>query len=99
MITYSDYQKGDSAEDKGCVMINEFPLGQSQYIAITVATSKTFKSIKGAEKYMLSLGYVKLGVKKVGEHPSNTLANIEKRVQTSIHEQKDNRSIQNKMKL
>lgn len=47
-----DYQRG---EDKGAILIN----GEHSFIAVTIATSKTFKSFKGAEKYMDKYNYKK----------------------------------------
>lgn len=47
-----DYHRG---EDKGAILIN----GERSFIAVTIATSKTFKSLKGAEKYMSKYDYKK----------------------------------------
>ena len=37
----------------GSIMVN----GEKSYIAVTATTSKTFRSMKGAEKFMATLEY------------------------------------------
>ena len=54
-MTTTNYIKGKS--NKGGIMENIYA-GQKSYIAVTVATSKTFKSLKGAQKYMAKFDYV-----------------------------------------
>lgn len=38
---------------KGSIMVN----GEKSYIAVTATVSKTFRSMKGAEKFMTAKGY------------------------------------------
>lgn len=45
-----DYKRGN---DEGGILIN----GKDQYIAVTVSTSKKFKSLRGAQKFLESYGY------------------------------------------
>lgn len=45
-----DYRRG---ADKGGILVN----GKDQYIAVTEATSKKFKSLRGAQKFLESYGY------------------------------------------
>lgn len=45
-----DYKRGN---DEGGSLIN----GKDQYIAVTVSTSKKFKSLRGAQKFLESYGY------------------------------------------
>ena len=54
-MTTIDYERGTS---KGGITINNYA-GVTTYIAVTIATSKTFKSLKGAEKFMTDRGYKK----------------------------------------
>lgn len=53
----TDYIKGK--ENKGSIMENTYA-GEVSYIAVTISSSKTFKSVKGAEKYMSKFGYEKV---------------------------------------
>ena len=45
-----DYKRVNS-ELTGAIMVNEYN-GNLSYIAVTASSSKTFKSMKGAEKYI-----------------------------------------------
>lgn len=45
-----DYKRGN---DEGGILIN----GKDQYIAVTVSTSKKFKSLRGAQKFLECYGY------------------------------------------
>lgn len=45
-----DYKRGN---DEGGILIN----GKDQYIAVTMSTSKKFKSLRGAQKFLESYGY------------------------------------------
>lgn len=45
-----DYRRGDA---KGGILVN----GKDQYIAVTESTSKKFKSLRGAQKFLESYGY------------------------------------------
>lgn len=45
-----DYKRGN---DEGGILIN----GKDQYIAVTVSTSKKYKSLRGAQKFLESYGY------------------------------------------
>lgn len=54
-----DYKKRNSAEDTGAIIINVYG-GKKEYIAVTVATSKAYKTLKGAEKMMEFFGYDKI---------------------------------------
>lgn len=45
-----DYKRGN---DEGGILVN----GKDQYIAVTVSTSKKFKSLRGAQKFLESYGY------------------------------------------
>ena len=45
-----DYKRGNA---EGGILIN----GKDQYIAVTVSTSKKFKSLRGAQKFLESYGY------------------------------------------
>lgn len=44
-----DYKKRNSAENTGAIIINVYG-GKKEYIAVTVTTSKAYKTLKGAEK-------------------------------------------------
>lgn len=46
-----DYVKRGSKEDKGAIIINVYG-NEKEYIAVTISTSKTYKTLKGAEKMM-----------------------------------------------
>ena len=54
-----DYVKRNSKEDKGAIIINVYR-GKTEYIAITISTSKTYKTLKDAEKMMEFLEYDKI---------------------------------------
>ena len=54
-MTIINYVKGKS--NKGAIIQNGYA-GSITYIAVTIATSKTFKSLKGAQKYMAKFEYV-----------------------------------------
>ena len=54
-----DYKKRNSKEDKGAIIINVYG-GRTEYIAITVTTSNTYKTLKGAEKMMAFFEYDKI---------------------------------------
>lgn len=45
-----DYKRGN---DEGGILVN----GKDQYIAVTASTSKKFKSLRGAQKFLESYGY------------------------------------------
>lgn len=45
-----NYKRGN---DEGGILVN----GKDQYIAVTVSTSKKFKSLRGAQKFLESYGY------------------------------------------
>ena len=51
-----DYAKRGSKEDKGAIIINVYG-NEKEYIAVTISTSKTYKTLKGAEKMMKFFGY------------------------------------------
>ena len=51
-----DYVKKNSKEDKGAIMIDAYG-SEKAYIAVTISTSKTYKTLKGAEKMMKFFGY------------------------------------------
>jgi hypothetical protein len=53
-MTTINYERGTS---KGGITINNY--SGVTYIAVTAAASKTFKSLKGAEKFMAERGYKK----------------------------------------
>lgn len=53
-----DYVKRNSREDKGAIMIDMYG-SEKAYIAVTISTSKTYKTLKGAERMMESFGYKK----------------------------------------
>lgn len=55
-----DYKKAVSTsnEPTGAIMIDNY-LGKPTYTAVTVSTSKTFKSLKRAENFMPEFGYIK----------------------------------------
>lgn len=53
-----DYVKKNSKEDKGAIMIDVYG-SEKAYIAVTISTSKTYKTLKGAEKMMKFFGYKK----------------------------------------
>lgn len=52
-----EYKKSKS-ELEGAITVNS-NCGRDSFIAVTASSSKTFKSMKGAEKYMNSFGYFK----------------------------------------
>lgn len=54
-----DYVKRNSKEDKGAIIINVYG-GMKEYIAVTISTSRTYKTLKGAEKMMEFFGYDKI---------------------------------------
>lgn len=53
-----DYKK-ENSELTGSIMVNEYA-GQASYIAVTASASKTYKSLKGAEKFMAEYNYKKI---------------------------------------
>lgn len=53
-MTIIDYKKSENTE--GAIINNN---GKG-YIAVTCATSKNFKTLKGAEIYMNNMGYFKV---------------------------------------
>lgn len=53
-----DYVKKNSKEDKGAIMIDVYG-NEKAYIAVTISTSKTYKTLKGAERMMDFFGYKK----------------------------------------
>jgi len=56
-----DYKRGNN---EGGILIN----GKDQYIAVTVSTSKKFKSLRGAQKFLESYGYKEVrGKHSVGQ--------------------------------
>ena len=54
-----DYVKRGSKENTGAIIINVCG-GKTEYIAVTITTSKTYKTLKGAEKMMEFFEYNKL---------------------------------------
>lgn len=58
MESIIDYKKANS-ESTGSIIVNKYG-GNLSYIAVTASSSKTFKSMKGAEKYMAEFNYVKV---------------------------------------
>ena len=46
-------------DDEGAILVN----GQDQYIAVTVSSSKKFKSMKGAHRFLDSYGYRRVNEK------------------------------------
>lgn len=54
-----DYVKRNSKEDKGAIIINVYG-SEKEYIAVTISTSKTYKTLKGAEKMMKFFEYDKI---------------------------------------
>lgn len=54
-----DYKKRNSKETTGAIIINVCG-GKTEYIAVTVSTSKTYKTLKGAEKMMEFFEYNKI---------------------------------------
>lgn len=58
MESIIDYKKVNS-EETGSIIVNEHN-GNISYIAVTISSSKIFKSMKGAEKYMAEFNYVKV---------------------------------------
>lgn len=54
-----DYAKRGSKENTGAIIINVYG-SKKEYIAVTVSTSKTYKTLKGAEKMMEFFGYNKI---------------------------------------
>ena len=46
-----DYRK-ENSELTGAIMVDKCGNGQYNYIAVTASVSKTYKSMKGAEKFM-----------------------------------------------
>lgn len=54
-----DYAKRGSKENTGAIIINVYG-GKKEYIAVTVTTSKTYKTLKGAEKMMEFFEYSKI---------------------------------------
>ena len=58
---YGNYRlrKKGSKEDKGAIIINVYG-NEKEYIAVTISTSKTYKTLKGAEKMMSFFGYDKI---------------------------------------
>ena len=56
-MTIKEYRKnGNPNGNKGAVARNEYG-GQVEYIAVTATTSKSFKTEKGARKFMERMGY------------------------------------------
>lgn len=54
-----DYVKRGSKENTGAIIINVYG-GKTEYIAVTVTSSKTYKTLKGAEKMMKFFEYDKM---------------------------------------
>lgn len=54
-----DYKKRNSAENTGAIIINVYG-GKKEYIAVTVTTSKAYKTLRGAEKMMEFFEYDKI---------------------------------------
>lgn len=54
-----DYLKRESKENTGAIIINVYG-GKTEYIAVTVTTSKTYKTLKGAEKMLAFFEYDKI---------------------------------------
>lgn len=54
-----DYAKRGSKENTGAIIVNVYG-GKTEYIAVTVTTSKTYKTLKGAEKMMKFFEYDKI---------------------------------------
>lgn len=54
-----DYVKRGSKENTGAIIINVYG-GKTEYTAVTVTTSKTYKTLKGAEKMMEFFEYDKI---------------------------------------
>ena len=54
-----DYIKRGSKENTGAIIINVYG-SKKEYIAVTVTTSKTYKTLKGAEKMMEFFEYDKI---------------------------------------
>lgn len=55
-----DYAKRGSEENTGAIIINVYGGKKGIYIAVTVTTSKTYKTLKGAEKMMEFFEYDKI---------------------------------------
>lgn len=53
-----DY-KNEKCELTGAIMVERCGNGQYIYIAVTAVVSKTYKSMKGAEKFMNKYNYKK----------------------------------------
>lgn len=56
MAKIISYIKGSGLS--GGIAINEYA-GETNYIAVTVSNSKSYKTLKGAEKFMIKNGYEK----------------------------------------
>lgn len=54
-----DYAKRGSKDDKGAIIINVYG-SKKEYIAVTISTSRTYKTLKGAEKMMDFFEYDKI---------------------------------------
>ena len=54
-----DYIKRGSKENTGAIIINVYG-GKTEYIAVTGSCSKTYKTLKGAEKMMAFFEYDKI---------------------------------------
>lgn len=53
-----NYIKG--TENKGGIFNTSPKDNSGNWVAVTIATSKTFKSLKGAQTYMAKMGYTQL---------------------------------------
>ena len=54
-----DYKKRNSKETTGAIIINVYG-SNTEYIAVTGSCSKTYKTLKGAEKMMAFFEYDKI---------------------------------------
>lgn len=54
-----DFVKRGSKEGKGAIIINVYG-NEKEYIAVTISTSKTYKTLKDAERMMDFFGYDKI---------------------------------------
>lgn len=53
-----DYKK-ENSELTGSILVNEYA-GKTTYIAVIASASKTYKTLKGAEKLMAEYNYKKI---------------------------------------
>lgn len=61
MKYFVEYRKGKKQDIKTGITTNEYA-GQISFIAVTQSQSKPFKTEKGADKWLVKMGYERVGI-------------------------------------